>query len=92
MLEQYFYKPDTVDQIRECRLGKQIEEYVGWLAERGYRPRNIHSRVPVLRRFGEFAQARGAKQLEDLPAHIEPFVSNWLVERDNGRSAERISG
>lgn len=89
MLEQYFYKPDTVDQIREGWLGKQIEEYVGWLAGQGYRANNIRSRVPVLRRFGEFAQARGAKQLEDLPAHIEPFVSNWLEERDNGRSAER---
>ena len=89
MLEQYFYKPDTVDRLRECWLGEQIEQYVSWLVERGYVANSIRSRVPILRQFGEFAHARSAKQLEDLPDHIEPFVSHWLAEGDSGRSAER---
>ena len=43
MLEQYFLKPDTVDRIRTCWLGKPIEQYVDWLAEQGYATRNIGS-------------------------------------------------
>lgn len=89
MLEQYFLKPDTVDCIRNNWLGEPIERYVDWLAEHGYATRNIYSRVPVLRRFGEFAWTDGARTFEDLPVHVEPFVSYWLTERDNGRSAER---
>jgi len=89
MLEHYFFKPDTIDRIRNCWLGKPIERYVVWLAEQGYAVSNIHSRVPILRQFGEFALSRGARAMEDLPEHVEPFVTNWIVERDNGRSAER---
>lgn len=89
MLEQYFLKPDTVDCIRNSWIGGSIEQYVDWLEEHGYSTRNIYSRVPVLRRFGEFAWAGGARKLSDLPQYIAPFVSNWLAERDNGRSTER---
>ena len=39
MLEEYFVKPDTVDRIRASWIGPQIEQYVGWLAGQGYRPR-----------------------------------------------------
>ena len=38
MLEEYFVKPDTVDRIRACWIGPQIECYVAWLAGEGYRP------------------------------------------------------
>ena len=61
MLEHYFLKPDTVDRIRNCWLGKPIEQYVDWLAEHGYATSNIHRRVPVLRQFAEFAWASGAR-------------------------------
>ena len=30
MLEQYFLKPETVDQIRSSWLGEPIERYVKW--------------------------------------------------------------
>ena len=36
MLETYFVKPQTVDRIRACWIGAEIERYVGWLAEQGY--------------------------------------------------------
>lgn len=89
MLEQYFHKPDTVDRIRKSWVAEPIEQYIRWLAERGYVANNIRARVPILRQFGEFARMHGAKGLEDLPAHIEPFVCDWLAERDTGRDAVR---
>jgi site-specific recombinase XerD len=89
MLEQYFYKPDTVDRIRNCWLGEPIEGYVRWLAEKGYAARNIQARVPVLRQFGEFSWRRGARTWEELPDQIEPFVARWIADRGNGRSEDR---
>ena len=37
MLETYFVKPQTVDRIRACWIGAEIERYAGWLSEQGYR-------------------------------------------------------
>jgi len=34
MLERYFVLPDTIDHVRSCWIGKPIELYVAWLAER----------------------------------------------------------
>jgi integrase/recombinase XerD len=85
MLEQYFVRPETVDRIRGSWIGAAIEEYVRWLADRGYAARNILRRVPMLVRFGEFSHARGARTLEDLPAHVEPFVADWLRKQRRRR-------
>ncbi len=35
MLETYFVKPQTVDRIRACWIGAEIERYAGWLSEQG---------------------------------------------------------
>src|SRR5215472_5238533 len=79
MLEAYFVKPQTVDRIRRSWIGPEIERYVAWLSEHGYRPRNVLSRVPLLVGFGEFARTAGAKTVEDLPLHIEAFVVERLA-------------
>jgi len=78
MLEHYFLKPDTIDRIRESWIGEPIEQYVTWLHEHGYAARIVHRRVPLLRQFGEFAQAQGATQWQQLPDYVEPFVDFWL--------------
>jgi site-specific recombinase XerD len=78
MLEEYFLKPDTIDRLRSSWIGEPIERYVRWLNENGYAARNVYRRVPILRQFGCFAQERGAKSFEDMQAHIEPFVSEWV--------------
>ena len=57
-------KPQTVDRVRESWIGAEIERYVGWLAERGYRPRVVFRRVPQVAAFGEFARLRGARTVE----------------------------
>ena len=69
--------------IRSSWIGEAIERYVVWLGEQNYAARNVFVRVPILLRFGEFAQGIGAKTWEELPAHIESFVETWL--RRQGR-------
>ena len=89
MLENYFVHPDTLYGIRNCWLGEAIEQYIAWLVQSGYGPAAIYRRVPVLRRFGEFAWTQGARSFDDLPRQVEPFVSHWIAERDSGKNAER---
>ena len=89
MLERYFIRPQTLDQIRASWIGEPIERYVTWLTEEGYASRNVFHRVPVLRHFGEFARARGATRWEDLPAHVAAFVEAWVQERGAGRQTLR---
>ena len=60
MLETYFVKPQTVDRIRACWIGAEIERYAGWLAEQGYSTRTVRRHVQALVAFGEFARLRGA--------------------------------
>lgn len=88
MLERYFIRPDTSERIRSSWIGGTIEQYVSWLSEHGYAARNVFRRVPILRRFGEFARAQGATRLEELPAHVEAFVEAY-VRRGSGAQARK---
>jgi integrase/recombinase XerD len=81
MLEKYFVKPETVDRVRACWIGAEIERYVEWLCEREYANRTVWHRVPMLVEFGEFARVRGANTLEDLPIHLDAFVAQWAVRQ-----------
>src|SRR5204863_3864194 len=87
MLESYFVKPQTVDRIRACWIGAEIERYAGWLAERGYSARTVLRRVPVLVAFGEFARMRGALAPADLPAHVDGFVAMRVASFRRGQEA-----
>jgi len=86
MLERYFIRPETIDRIRASWLGDPIERYVIWLTERDYSPRNIWRRVPLLMHFGDFAQSRGCSSYDDLPAFVEPFAEQWMIE--HGRNCK----
>lgn len=81
MLEEYFVRPQTVDRIRSSWLGDAIEKYVTWLAEHAYSSRCVFRRVPLLLRFGEFAHGRGARRIEELRGHLDPFVASQLRKR-----------
>jgi hypothetical protein len=70
MLETYFVKPQTVDRIRACWIGAEIERYAGWLSGRGYSTRTVPRRVPVLVAFGELAWMRGAVVGEALVDYL----------------------
>ena len=79
MLESYFVKPQTVDQVRASWIGTEVERYVAWMAERGYSSRCVFRRVPLVVAFGEFARARGARAVEDLPGYVEGFVAERVA-------------
>jgi len=83
MLEEFFVRPDTVDRIRASWIGPEIERYVVWLSEQGYRARTVLHRVPLLVAFGEFAWARRARSVEDLSGHVEAFVANRVAHRQS---------
>lgn len=85
MLETYFVKPQTVDRIRASWIGAEIETYVVWLAEHGYRVRTVLHRVPLLVAFGDVAHRRGAETVGDLPAHVEAFVAQQVVQHRRAR-------
>lgn len=89
MLEHYFIKPGTIDQIRESWISEPIERYVVWLNEQRFSFRTVTRRVPILMRFGEFARYHGAKTWDELPEHIDPFADDWLKRHGNGYNTER---
>jgi integrase/recombinase XerD len=78
LLNRYFIRPTTVDRIRASWIGDPIERYVSWLGAQNYAARNVFVRVPILLRFGQYAQEAGANRWEELPAHVAPFVETWL--------------
>ena len=89
MLEHYFTKPDTADRIKESWIGESIEKYVVWLSDQGYAARTVHKRVPLLRRFGEVAWNLGARELEELPEHVDSFIDTWMREHKRRATKKR---
>lgn len=91
-LERYFVRPTTIDRVRATWLGPQIEQYVEWLAAERYARTTIPRFVTTLIGFGEFARARGARGLEDLPAHVQGFLMRRLDEHGDGCHSRRGRG
>jgi len=89
MIENYYSKPQTIDRIRAHWFGEPIERYVTWLHDQGYAARNVFRRVPLLLRFGAYAQTRGAKTWLDLPPHVQGFVEDWVRARSGNCRTER---
>ena len=89
MLEHYFTKPETADRIRETWIGKSIEKYVVWLSDQGYSARTVHKHVPLLRRFGEVAWDLGARELKELPDHVDSFIDIWIREHKRRATKKR---
>ena len=77
MLEQYFVKPSTIDDIRASWFAGPIERYVEWLASQGYSASTIRRRVAALRRFAEFAEDRGAQTVVAAGQLVDAFVAAW---------------
>jgi integrase/recombinase XerD len=90
MLEQYYVRPVTVDRVRTSWIAAAIEQYVGWLAEQRYSSKTVSRRIPLLVAFGEFAKGRGATELAQLAAHVEPFVQMWISYHARAKRAARV--
>jgi len=95
MLETYFAKPETVERIRASWIGSEVEQYVGWMADQGYDVRSIWRRVPRAVAFGEFGRQRGARDVADLPAHVDAYVAERVSRhrghRKNGTTAQQVA-
>lgn len=89
MLEHYFTKPDTVDRIKESWIGESIEKYVVWLSGQGYAARTVYKQVPLLRRFGEVTWDLGARELKELPDHVDSFIDTWMREHKRKATKKR---
>ncbi len=89
MLENYYSKPQTIDRIQAHWLGEPIEHYVTWMHDHGYAARNVFRRVPLLLRFGSYAQAQGAKNFSDLPERVQGFVDHWVCQHSKNCRTER---
>ena len=81
MLELHFSLPRSVDRIRGLWLGSSIDRYVIWLDERRAATATVKQHVQTLVHFSNYAAANGARTLEDLPAQIESFVTQWIGTR-----------
>jgi len=86
MLEDYFVRPETVDRIRWSWIGPAIQQYLTRLEEQGYTRGHLAQRVPILVRFGAFAQTEGAKTYADLPIYVDPFAESWVKRPSRRRS------
>jgi site-specific recombinase XerD len=89
MLDRYFVMPETVDRIRASWIAEAVEQYVTWMTERRYSSRSVCRRVPIVIRFGEYAREQGASSLDELPLHVDSFVSHWVSERATMKSDDR---
>jgi len=90
MLERYFHRPVTADRIRALWLGPQIERYVGWLEARRASSASVLRHVNTLRHFNQFVCARGVTSHAQLPAHVQPFIDQWM--RTKGPSCRTKAG
>lgn len=92
MFEKYFMRPVTVDRYRASWIGAEIERYLSWLVEEGYADKTIWRRIPIGYAFGEFAWARGARAVSDLPGHVEAFVADRVARHADQTRSDRPMG
>ena len=92
MLERYFHRPVTADRIRALWLGPQIERYVGWLEARRASSASVLRHVSTLRHFNQFVCARGVTSHEQLPAHVQPFIDEWMRAKAPSRLSKAARG
>jgi len=89
MLEKYYNRPTTIDRIHNSWIASAVEQYVSWMAEHRFTDRSVCRRIPLVVSFGEFAKAHGAREVKDLPDHVEPFVQARIHQRAGGRCSAR---
>ena len=78
MLERHFRSLMVIDRIRAQWLGPQIERYAQSLDELHTGTATVRQHIRALGHFNDFAVGRGAKRLDELPDHVDAFVSHWM--------------
>lgn len=80
MLERHFRSLRVIDLIRAQWLGPQIERYAQSLDELHTCTATVRQHIRALGHFNEFVVGRGVQGLDQLPDHIDAFVSHWFTE------------
>lgn len=80
MLEQHYRSLKAVDRVRALWLGPQIESYVQSMDEQHMSNATIRQHIRALAHFNDFVTERGVTRLQELPAHIDPFVEQWKAD------------
>lgn len=81
MLERHFRSLKSVDRIRAQWLGPLIERTGSITRRVAYRYCHCSAAcVRVLGHFNEFVVGRGVQRLDELPHHVDAFVSLRLAE------------
>jgi integrase/recombinase XerD len=89
MLEKYYIRPTTmIASASPGSVPQSSNTSAGWQSA-AMRLAAVSRRIPVMVSFGEFAKARGASKIEDLPDHVEPFVQAWIGDHAGGRCSAR---
>ena len=60
-----------------------------WLIARGHAAKNLARYVPIQMHFGSVRARARRDALEDLPAHVDSFVSDWIARPDHRRAPGR---
>lgn len=80
MLERYFRSLKALDRVQAQWLGPQIERYVELLDNLHTSTASIRQHVRALGHFNDFALARGATSIDELPGLVDGFVKHWQAE------------
>ena len=83
MLEHYLVRPTSADRIRALWLGQAISRYAEWLAARQTAKATALRCLRVCVDFNHFTIERGARDWDDLPAHVSEFIEFRL--KKNGK-------
>jgi integrase/recombinase XerD len=80
MLERHFRSLRVIDRIRAQWLGPHIERYAQSLDELHTGTATVRQHIRALGHFNEFVVGRGVQRLDELPDHVDAFVSHWFAE------------
>lgn len=80
MLERHYRSFKVIDRIQALWLWPQIKSYIQLLDEQHRSKASVRQHVRALEHFNDFALARGATQLQELPEHVDAFVEQWEAE------------
>ena len=76
MLERHFRSLRVIDRIRAQWLGPHIERYAQSLDELHTGTATVRQHIRALGHFNEFVVGRGVQRLDELPDHVDAFVSH----------------
>lgn len=89
MLERHYSSCRAIDRIRALWLGPAVDRHVRWLDERRASTSTVKHHVRMIVQFDAFVVARRARTYDELPAHLDAFLSEWMDKRSAASRSKR---